>query len=206
MNKPQFITFTGVDSNTDLAACSQLAKEFPVEFGFLMSETRQDRRYSGIPYVQALGVTGVRIALHFCGSIARKTIAAKTYRYIPECVSRIQINLPTAEYSLDSLAALGSERVTIYQARNTKVWESCPNGVYPLLDLSGGLGEEIKEWPQQTPETLVGYAGGLNARNVKKFIDQLPPHKFWIDMESGVRTDDWFDINKCRQVCLEIFG
>jgi hypothetical protein len=26
---------------------------------------------------------------------------------------------------------------------------------------------------------------------------------FWIDMESGVRTDDWFDIDKVRRV-LEI--
>jgi hypothetical protein len=30
--------------------------------------------------------------------------------------------------------------------------------------------------------------------------------RYWIDMESGVRTDDRFDIEKCRAVCEAVFG
>jgi hypothetical protein len=29
---------------------------------------------------------------------------------------------------------------------------------------------------------------------------------YWIDMESGVRTDDRFDLGKCRAVCDAVYG
>lgn len=74
-----------------------------------------------------------------------------------------------------------------------------------LLDASGGRGID-------TPiEVLkgnykVGYAGGMNPDNVGEKLSYLMENvdgDFWIDMESGVRTDDWFDLDKVRKV-LEI--
>ena len=53
----------------------------------------------------------------------------------------------------------------------------------------------------------IGYAGGINPGNVADKLTFLMENEmvgdFWIDMESGVRTDDWFDIDKVRRV-LEI--
>jgi hypothetical protein len=34
-----------------------------------------------------------------------------------------------------------------------------------------------------------------------KAINQVCDIDYWIDMESRVRTDDTFDVNKCRKVC-----
>ena len=81
-----------------------------------------------------------------------------------------------------------------------------------LLDASGGLGIDtgIKLWPDWFYK--VGYAGGMNADNVGDklaYLIENARHPFWIDMESGVRTDDWFDIDKVLKVlkvCDEVLA
>jgi phosphoribosylanthranilate isomerase len=48
-----------------------------------------------------------------------------------------------------------------------------------------------------------GFAGGIGPDNVKRVIREISAKvdaPFWIDMESGVRTDDRFDLNKVRRV------
>ena len=48
-----------------------------------------------------------------------------------------------------------------------------------------------------------GYAGGLNIDNVESVIKDLyivNDDIFWVDMETSVRTNDWFDISKCEKV------
>ena len=54
-------------------------------------------------------------------------------------------------------------------------------------------------------------AGGFNPENVADKLRYLLTNDevgdFWIDMESGVRTDDWFDLDKVRRVlaiCNEV--
>jgi phosphoribosylanthranilate isomerase len=82
-----------------------------------------------------------------------------------------------------------------------------------LLDASGGRGIDT---PIEILKTniKVGYAGGINPDNVADKLSFLLEHvntgEFWIDMESGVRTDDWFDLDKvvkvlgiCQQVIDE---
>ena len=82
----------------------------------------------------------------------------------------------------------------------------CANRITMLLDASGGLGinTPIEVYPTQFK---VGYAGGMNADNVAEKLEYLLTNEnvgdFWIDMETGVRTDDWFDLDKVEQV-LEI--
>ena len=56
------------------------------------------------------------------------------------------------------------------------------------------------------------HAGGFNPENVADKLHYLLTNDevgdFWIDMESGVRTeDDWFDLDKVRRVlaiCNEV--
>ena len=79
-----------------------------------------------------------------------------------------------------------------------------------LLDASGGRGIDTPVKPLNIPGLKVGYAGGLNPENVGEKLEYLMENvegEFWIDMESGVRTDDRFDIDKCvsvLQTCQKI--
>lgn len=74
--------------------------------------------------------------------------------------------------------------------------------VAAIYDPSGGQGKLAPEWPQIHERMYAGYAGGLTPENVK---DHLPKMKlgasghFWIDAESGFRTDDWLDMDKVRK-------
>jgi hypothetical protein len=90
------------------------------------------------------------------------------------------------------------------------------SGVYPLFDASGGHGKKPKDWPLPFSETktegvvqkkhtqFCGYAGGLGPDNVAEELDRIEHvvgHvSVWIDMESGVRTKDKFDLNKVEEV------
>jgi hypothetical protein len=81
-----------------------------------------------------------------------------------------------------------------------------------LLDASGGLGIDT---PIEVYPTIdkVGYAGGMNADNVAEKLEYLLTNEnvgdFWIDMETGVRTEDWFDLDKVEKVleaCQEVIN
>ncbi|MBI1215445.1 MAG: hypothetical protein GC185_06480 [Alphaproteobacteria bacterium] len=76
-----------------------------------------------------------------------------------------------------------------------------------LFDDSAGRGITPDSWPSPLAGHFCGYAGGLNPDNVKQNIDIIlqaaNDHDTWIDMETGVRTDDVFDLEKVERV-LEI--
>ena len=84
--------------------------------------------------------------------------------------------------------------------------EPTPHVAY-LIDGSGGRGIDKPIEIYDNPDIHVGYAGGINPENVGAKLSQLLEHRsygsFWIDMESGVRTDDWLDLDKVERV-LEI--
>ena len=74
-----------------------------------------------------------------------------------------------------------------------------------LLDASGGRGIDgpVEAYPATHGEKI-GYAGGICPENVAEKLRFLLLHPlvgdFWIDMESGVRTDGWFDLDKVEAV------
>ncbi len=78
-----------------------------------------------------------------------------------------------------------------------------------LFDCSGGRGIVAEHWPNPVAGTDArlltncGYAGGLTPDNLP---DQLAlimkaslGQPIWIDVESGVRTDNYLDLDKVRQ-------
>jgi len=81
--------------------------------------------------------------------------------------------------------------------------------VYPFLDASGGRGVEAKNWQMNLSiKHQRGYAGGINPGNVESIVKEIAAslpdgEQFWIDMESGIRTDDNFDLKLVQDV-LEI--
>ena len=79
-----------------------------------------------------------------------------------------------------------------------------------LLDESGGKGIEAPfRMPSYLHNVHVGFAGGINPDNVVAKVQEITslPHvnRFWIDMESGVRTNDRFDLDKVEQVCELVY-
>ena len=89
------------------------------------------------------------------------------------------------------------------------------NYIHILKDASGGKGLVIDDFslPKTAIRCGIGFAGGIDCNNVKAILDKVHNNVmaanvegnndnklYWIDMESSVRTDDKFDLNKVRQI------
>lgn len=166
----------------------------------------------------------LHLSLHVCGSAAHSaavgdwdTIDKLTWGNL-DIFKRVQLNVSNRkdnpEYCWIPLV-IGQELIVqqkdvdnVQLFDNTlKHWQSAPyphrDTISMLLDASGGRGIDtpLKVFPF-TGKT--GYAGGFNPDNAADKLDFLMQNHtmgdFWIDMESGVRTDDWFDLNKVVKV------
>jgi hypothetical protein len=211
--KPEFITFTGVDEQTDIKELRTLASQYPVEWGVLFSPSRQghDWRYpAGRILEDLLWARELRLAAHLCGGYSDMVMRGDNVRPRTPAdlgfFKRIQVN--HAEPSVDLIAGLGQliDSRCIAQSRSLEF--PSETNVDWLFDRSGGRGATPEAWPAHPGgDRLVGYAGGIspdNVADVVKAIGSTGP--YWIDMESGVRTDNRFDLAKCRQVCEIVFG
>lgn len=217
MLDPMLITFTGVDERTNIQAIHEISKEFgyKVEFGILFSESKQGKapRYPSVEFLDSLrhsdfGSSG--FAAHLCGNHTQNIMAGK----LPKTpiglhnFDRIQVN--HSKPDPDQIAAFAAQHQgcdVIAQWRNPEEFE--PEECFSwLYDPSGGRGDQPTQWPKHPgPEHLVGYAGGINPDNVCNVIAAIDcDYGYWIDMETGVRTDDWFDLEKVYAVCNQVFG
>lgn len=77
-----------------------------------------------------------------------------------------------------------------------------------LFDESGGKGKEISHIHQPLSKESNGYAGGLNPKNViaklKAIEEVVSGGDVWIDMETGVRTEEKFDLSKVESVMSQV--
>lgn len=228
------ITFTGIDANTDIRALIEIQREFPIaEFGVLTSYHWYDNgnRYLDPLIINNLRGNGLNLALHVCGSAAHDAAVGR-WDLIDKLVwsnidlfHRIQLNISNRKDNPEALERLPKvvEQEVIIQTRdalNTSIYDATIEKFREkdkfgrtfsmLLDASGGQGIDtpLKVLPSSGK---VGYAGGFNPDNVAEKLSFLLQNvrmgEFWIDMESGVRTDDWFDIDKVRRVlhiCKEV--
>jgi hypothetical protein len=202
LTKPEFITFTGADDHTSIEDMRALSSKYPIEWGILFSPKRQgvDPRYPANESLSKLVCSGLRLSAHLCGDYARGIMEGRSFALGMRVFGRVQVNHP--EPIPERIAALPARGIA--QTRG-----AFPNdtSVDWLFDASGGRGITPAAWPAH-PGRLVGYAGGITLQNV---IDVLAAGvgaavPYWIDMESGVRTDDRFDIEKCRLVCEAVYG
>ena len=222
--KLQHITFTGIDGKTDLGALWELQQQYPIaEFGVLVAKNWRENgnRYFNPSYLDALEGRGLNLSAHLCGSIARAAVRGDFdpfgdwARSLPLAFifNRCQLNIATSKENPDSFGWCGDAFLfneLILQQRSVDDCDLYFNSntnkyVTVLLDASGGEG--IDTPIRVLKGRKVGYAGGINPDNVAEKLTFLMENEmvgdFWIDMESGVRTDDWFDIDKVRRV-LEI--
>lgn len=221
--KLKHITFTGVDARTDVQMLRAIQEQHPIaEFGVLTSYHWYDNgnRYIDPRSLSKLWGQGLNLALHVCGSLASR--AADGYwrdvdHLLVSCLglfNRVQLNIANRTdnpYRLASTPTAHTE-VIIQQkeARDIEFFERSKwMNTSLLLDASGGQGIEtpIDVLPNAGKTFKVGYAGGISPDNVADKLSYLLENEnvgdFWIDMETGVRTNDWFDLEKVSRV-LEI--
>lgn len=169
----------------------------------------------------------LRYSCHVCGFWARNVTEGgrkflDEHHDIVESVERLQLNISHVVDDLpyprdpfyDAVRALSQAgpRVII------QVKDQIPSSLEPLVgtcdflfDGSGGRGVLANWWPRtsyasghQGHKTLVscGYAGGLNPANLDEQIrlmaEAAEGRPVWIDVESGVRTDEVLDLDKVR--------
>jgi len=208
------VTLTGADERTDIEALVRLATDYPaLEVGLLYTATPEGRnRYPSLPWLDgASQALSGRFALHVCGHAARAELlngCAELLRVISRS-RRVQVNGDVGHAELPLLAARVPELITQFQAARTDLREDSVANHSLLVDASGGRGISPAQWERPSTSKDVGYAGGLGPDNIR---DQLPriaavaEGRYWIDMEGQLRTNDWFDLDKCQAVLSAIYG
>lgn len=205
--KPQFITFTGVDDRTNLETLKQVSNFWPVEWGVLVSPTNRDARFPSQQTVRELLQTGLPCSLHCCGSHSKKIQNGNPPNFslfgIPN-FDRVQLNGKIYDpIELSTLADTLNATIIVQKKEFDKDIYRCSQ----LFDLSGGRGDFPESFPEH-PGFFVGYAGGINPDNVLDAIKKINVPigaSYWLDMETGVRTDGWFDLDKVANVCRKVF-
>ena len=208
MNRPQFLTFTGIDAHTDLIRARELSLYYPIEWGVLFSKERQgkENRYPSHMDINFIGAeTMLTLSAHLCGEYAEKVLSGEDPGISLRDFDRVQINSVKPDQT--TAAAFGAARdvTPIIQIRDLEFPED--QGCAMLFDRSGGRGVATTEWPRHPGGRLVGYAGGIspdNIRDVLEAVDSSGP--YWLDMESGIRTNDLLDLDKCEAIANAVYG
>jgi hypothetical protein len=193
----------------------RLARHYPIEWGVLIDE--QPRTSTLFPPLEVvhsmLAGSTMRWAAHVCGALATRIASGeeKSPNELLRKFRRLQINhgfggstAEQARHCSEYAHLMGSRAVLQCQGEFPQ-----DSQVDWLYDVSFGRGSRPTSWPSLPhSEALCGFSGGINADNVRdvlRAIAAAPGSTYWIDMESGVRTDDLLDLGKCEAVCRAVF-
>lgn len=223
------ITFTGIDERTNLDRLESIQQKYPyAEFGVLMSE---DWIYNGERFpnpdtiLERLEGRKLQLSVHLCGRLALSaaignmnkllTMTKERHKVFRRCQLNLRANGLFEELRIP-WQMLDFEEVII-QMHTPELCEEFLRGKVPekrsfLLDASGGAGIDTPIEIVTSPGIHIGYAGGISPSNVESKLRPLLAYdseeKFWIDMETKVRTvaadkGEWLDLDKVEKV-LEI--
>lgn len=214
--KPQFMTITGVDDRTDLARLADVSARFPVEWAVLYSPEAQGihQRFPSQSTIDRLfalqAQVDMRLAAHLCGRHAKAVMKGEFDRSAAELspYGRIQVNhLKPVSAMLRDFAVPG--QTVIAQWRNGDYFLPDDVGHQWLYDPSGGKGLTPVAWPINPTSDIRGYAGGIglhNAATVAATVAESSPSGFWLDLETGARTDDWLDLDLVERILSSVYG
>lgn len=224
----KIIAFTGVDNKTSLTSLQILANRYNnIEFGILVSKNNTDmdkvNRFPNFETIdKVLNADLPNVSCHICGELARNYVHTGDFSEIRDFLgqervdkfSRFQLNIKG--YDDFKPFYIKEDIKIIIQVSDAKSYqyfyqmlELNPNKVEALIDYSGGGGKLGCFNYVSDGNEIFGYAGGIDAHNVAYILGYIEGRmeydvNYWIDMESSVRTDDWFDTNKVREICSEI--
>lgn len=213
------VSFTGADNKTDISRLVSLQESNPlIEWAVLYFPERDGyARNPTFAWREQFYNAKLNCAIHLCGSGINEFADGKTQLLNEiENFQRVQINLKP-RWASDQLVASLIERcqqfphiqfITQYNDDNMSYipsWEKLENHAF-LFDGSLGKGISPQDWPRPIDNKDCGYAGGLSPENISYHIDKISKavgvctQKIWIDMESGVRTNDTFDLQKVQAI------
>lgn len=222
----RLVTFTGVDDKTSLDVLKLLDSE-NIEWGILVSANNTDKgtavrfpSFETIDKVLNLGLNNV--SCHICGNLARHYVKTGDFSQIRDFLtqkrvekfSRFQLNI--RGYDGYKPFVIEEDIHIIIQVSDSKSYQYFyqmqvlnPEKVEALIDYSGGKGKLGYFDYVSDGDEILGYAGGIGVNNVAYILGYIEGRmecdvKYWIDMESSVRTDDWFDLDKVAEVCDEV--
>jgi len=222
------VSLTGPDDKTDIAALADLSAAFPfVEWALLYvphnegAPRNPTRAWREAFFDASLSTSS---AVHLCGSLAFEELLSNKLPKDILCASRLQLNVNARRIEFTDKQVLDIYRrsldlgpdIILQRHADTaelidKFVASLPvldtHRVGVLLDQSKGTGRAPDTWlqPPALDGIQCGYAGGLGPENTAYVLRTLvamndPQEPYWIDMESGIRTDNQFDIAKARAV------
>ena len=219
------VTFTGIDKWTDLQRLSSLSQKYPyAEFGLLVSKDWKENgpRFPDPAIIWEIAKCWshqpIPLSCHLCGQLAMQAahgdfsfVESLTAKELFSIFERIQLNVK-ADDLLDVLRRLpDTGKEIIVKMKSTAICEKflqggSPKGMSYLLDASGGRGIGTTIEILNAPGIHVGYAGGIGPENIEEklrfLLDYPTDDEFWIDMETRVRSEDKFDLDKVEQVLI----
>ncbi|MEZ2222646.1 phosphoribosylanthranilate isomerase [Rhizobium sp. RCC_161_2] len=212
---PAFIAFTGLDDPKLIGDLQSLSARYPIEWGMLIDDAQEEKPL--FPDKEArkacLTAGNLRLAAHVCGVEASKIANA------PDTVSldltgfqRIQVNHSFSGSSpaqVDNTWRFG-QRLGVRTMLQCKDAFPDETRLDWLFDTSFGSGATPKAWPTLPKNgPFCGYSGGIKPENVADVIAAISASAndlYWIDMESGIRSNGWLDLDKCEAVCRAVYG
>ncbi len=198
-----------------------------IEWSVLYSDSKSQTNHTRYPSYKfckeflekSASTTYVHSSLHLCGSVIERYLKKeKDVMELCEKAQRIQLNLSIKDYTdypklterLGSVLKQYGHSIILQQNKTKAKFMEVflKENTFPisiLHDGSGGFGREITEVVPPDENHFTGYAGGIKPENVAKIVDLIEntnPNgkRYYIDMESGVRNDNIFSIEKCKQV------
>lgn len=221
------VTITGADDRTSYNDLLTLQEDFPfVEWGILFSNSKEGQfRYPSAEHRKAQFIGELNLSAHFCGWWARQVIEEGNYSLItelPKQYRRVQLNYNfghSNKFKLDWLRnhAEDTDRRIILQLNQSNTiildkWiskENVSSKVHFLFDASGGRGTQINKIQRPVGGHYTGYAGGITIDNLDSICCDIIRVKdaatVWVDLESGARTNNVFDLELVRAL-LEKFS
>jgi phosphoribosylanthranilate isomerase len=201
MNAPSgFITVTGADEQTDIAALSEL----DAEIGLLYSAMPEGRnRYPSWEWLVGAAKQIPRLSIHVCGSAARRQLASVQLEALISRARRVQVNGRVSITELESLCALYPNHtiITQYKTGNAELVELQLDNHAMLQDSSGGRGISASRWNAPPNLKAFGFAGGLGPENLPVELQRIcavASKGWWVDMEQSLRVDDMFSVERAR--------
>ena len=196
---------------------------FPEKSGSQRNPSPRWRR----DFAEAIGKS--RVAAHLCGKQVFDELldGRKCGKIIEELLGyhRVQVNINARTILFNENDVLniyerfneaGINVIMQYHADSIHMINKYLHGkssghkkqIHILFDGSKGRGKTPEAWPNplllDKELFFCGYAGGLGPETIQTELPKIRAAagkaSYWIDMESGVRTDNEFDLKKVEQV------
>lgn len=213
--KPAFITFTGVDRSDLIPELKALSAHYPIEWGILIDPAQENSAlFPELKERLKVQSSGLRLSAHICGEPATAIVEGERPSNLNlDGFSRLQINHGREGSNEQQIAHSYRFAASMGMRAALQCQDKFPDEPRAdwLYDVSFGLGHRPKQWPKLGPASVFcGYSGGISPDTVEATLAALPlteadNRNFWIDMESGVRSDGFLDLDKCEQVCRIVY-